>query len=58
MGKKIKGRKRHILTDTQGNLLALITHTADIQDRNGAPGVIAQACESFPSLALIFAPSR
>ena len=34
-GKKIKGRKRHILTDTQGNLLALITHTfADDRARN------------------------
>jgi transposase len=54
-GKKIKGRKRHILTDTDGNLLALVTHTADIQDRDGAPGVIAQACESFPSLVHIFA---
>jgi len=55
MGKKIKGRKRHILTDTQGNLRAVITHTADIQDRDGAPGVVAQACESFASLTHIFA---
>jgi transposase len=55
MGKKTKGRKRHIVTDTDGNLLALVTHTADIQDRDGAPGVIAQARESFPGLAHIFA---
>jgi transposase len=54
-GKKTKGRKRHIVTDTDGNLLALVTHAANIQDRDGAPGVIAQACESFPSLAHIFA---
>ncbi len=54
-GKKIKGRKRHILTDTQGNLLALITHTADIQDRDAAPGVIEQARESFPELTHVFA---
>jgi len=33
MGKKTKGRKRHILTDTDGNLLGLVTHTADFQDR-------------------------
>ena len=33
MGKKINGRKRHIVTDTYGNMLALSTHTADIQDR-------------------------
>ena len=56
-GKKTKGRKRHILTDTDGNLLALVTHTADIQDRDGAPGVIAQACESFPTLTHLFADS-
>lgn len=54
-GKKTKGRKRHILTDTDGNLLALVTHTADIQDRDGAPGVIMQACESFPTLTHLFA---
>ena len=55
MGKKTKGRKRHIVTDTDGNLLGLVTHTADIQGRDGAPGVIAQACESFPDLVHIFA---
>ena len=36
-GKKIKGRKRHILTDTEGNLVHAVVHTADIQDRDGAP---------------------
>ena len=55
MGKKTKGRKRHIVTDTDGNLLGLMTHTADIQDRDGAPGVIVQAVESYPTLAHIFA---
>lgn len=54
-GKKIKGRKRHILTDTQGNMLGAITHTADIQDRDGAPGVIADTMESFPTLVHLFA---
>lgn len=54
-GKKTKGRKRHIVTDTDGNLLGLVTHGADIQDRDGAPGVIAQACESFPTLVHVFA---
>ncbi len=33
MGKKIKGRNRHTVTDTEGNLLALVTHSANIQDR-------------------------
>lgn len=35
-GKKVKGRKRHILVDTQGHLLQVVVHTADIQDRDGA----------------------
>jgi transposase len=56
-GKKTKGRKRHIVTDTDGNMLALTTHTADVQDRDGGPGVIGQACESFPMLARVFADS-
>ena len=34
-GKKIKGKKRHILVDTQGLLLHAIVHAADIQDRDG-----------------------
>ncbi|MFQ5624819.1 MAG: IS5 family transposase [Paracoccaceae bacterium] len=54
-GKKTKGRKRHIVTDTEGNMLALTTHTADIQDRDGGPDVIKQACDDFPALACIFA---
>lgn len=35
-GKKIKGRKRHIVVDTLGLLLAVAVHSADIQDRDGA----------------------
>lgn len=35
-GKKVKGRKRHILVDTLGNLLQVVVHRADIQDRDGA----------------------
>ena len=54
-GKKITGRKRHILTDTQGNMLGAITHTANIQDRDGAPVAIAYTKESFPTLAHLFA---
>lgn len=54
-GKKIKGRKRHILTDTEGNMLGAITHTANVQDRDGAPDAIAYTKESFPTLAHLFA---
>ena len=33
-GKKVKGRKRHIVVDTLGLLLAVVVHTADFQDRD------------------------
>jgi transposase len=49
-GKKIKGRKRHILTDTQGNLVHAVIHTADIQDRDGAPLVLLEIIRRFPRL--------
>jgi transposase len=47
-GKKIKGRKRHIVTDTQGLLVGAVVHTADIQDRDGAPDVLASIRHNFP----------
>lgn len=42
-GKKIKGRKRHILVDTMGLLLVVIVHSAGIQDRDGARYVLGKA---------------
>ena len=39
-GKKVNGRKRHILVDTMGNLLLVVVHAADIQDRDGAKLVL------------------
>jgi putative transposase len=36
VGKKVKGRKRHILVDTMGNLVALVVHSAHLHDRQGA----------------------
>jgi hypothetical protein len=39
-GKKVRGRKRHIVTDTLGLLLFAVIHAADIQDRDGAPDVL------------------
>ena len=47
-GKKIKGRKRHIVTDTLGLLVGLIVHAADIQDRDGAPEVLKSIRHRFP----------
>ena len=54
-GKKIKGRKRHILTDTEGNLVHALIHTADIQDRDGAPLLLAEVVNRFPWLRHLFA---
>ena len=54
-GKKVKGRKRHIVTDTLGLLLSCIVHRADIQDRNGAQITIDEVLERFPSLRHFFA---
>ena len=56
-GKKIKGRKRNIVTDTQGHMLTGVVHEANIQDRDGAPGVISLACTSFSRIKHIFADS-
>ena len=54
-GKKVKGRKRHILTDTQGFLVTAVIHPADIQDRDGAPDVLKKIRFSFPWLRHVFA---
>ncbi len=42
-GKKVKGRKRHILTDTEGFIVTALVHAADIQDRDGAAAVLQEA---------------
>ena len=54
-GKKIKGRKRHIATDTAGNLLDALVHPADIQDRDRAPDLIERCRDAYPTLARFFA---
>jgi len=54
-GKCIKGRKRHIVTDTNGLIIGVVVHTADIQDRDGAPLVLASIRKTHPWLRLVFA---
>lgn len=54
-GKKVKGRKRHILTDTCGFLIFILVHAADIQDRDGAVDVLAAVRTRFPWLRHVFA---
>ena len=54
-GKKIKGKKRHILVDTQGLLMHAIVHAADIQDRDGGAMLMATLFGAFPFLTRLFA---
>lgn len=54
-GKKVKGRKRHIVTDTAGHLVGLQVHTADIQDRDGAVPLLASIRSLYPWLRHVFA---
>ncbi|MDI2113845.1 transposase [Commensalibacter nepenthis] len=52
-GKKIKGHKRHILTDTAGNMLGAIVHQTDIQNRDGAQTTIKSVMQTYFSLQVI-----
>lgn len=49
-GKKVKGRKRHIVTDVEGHLLHIKVHAANIHDTMAAPCVLDRAKEKFASL--------
>lgn len=48
--KKISGRKRHLLVDTQGLVLQATVHTADLQDRAAVPLLLEGAATKFPRL--------
>jgi putative transposase len=50
-GKQIKGRKRHILVDTEGFLLKAKVHAANIMDRDGIKPLLEGARERFPRLS-------
>lgn len=54
-GKKVKGRKRHIVTDTLGMLMTVVVHSADKQDRASAESVIETLKYRFPRLIKLFA---
>jgi putative transposase len=54
-GKKINGRKRHIIVDCLGLILAIHVHPADIQDRDGAKEVLLKLRGLFPLLTLVLA---
>ena len=56
-GKKIKGRKRHALVDTDGRGLVLEAHSASIQDRDGGGPLLCASRGSFPFIEKVFADS-
>ena len=51
VGKKIRSRKRHILTDTGGFLIFMLVHAADVQDRDGATRCAESGAFSLPLAA-------
>jgi len=54
-GKKVKGRKRHILVDTMGLLVCVLVLAANVQDRDAAKQVCARARRKLPRLRLLWA---
>jgi putative transposase len=55
--KKVNGRKRHIVVDTQGLLLGIAVHAASIQDADGAPDLLRRTKQPYCWLKVIFADS-
>jgi transposase len=53
--KKIMGRKRHVVTDTSGLIVGAVVHPGDVQDRDGAPAVLASIRSRWPWLRHVFA---
>ena len=54
-GKKVKGRKRHILVDTEGRLLHVIVTPANLSDRDGAECVLSDARPKLTRLKKVWA---
>lgn len=53
-GKKVKGRKRHLVVDTLGLLLAVTVTSASVQDRDAAAPVVAQAMAKAPAIKRLY----
>ena len=56
-GKKVKGRKRHVVVDTLGLLLAVSVTAASVQDRDAAHPVMAATLEKYPGVETVFVDS-
>ena len=54
-GKKVTGRKRHVVVDTLGLPLVAQVHPANVQDRDGAPAAIATLRQAMPSVRKVWA---
>lgn len=54
-GKRLKGRKIHVLVDTEGLPMKVVVHSAGMQDRDGAALVLARIRNRFPWLELVWA---
>jgi putative transposase len=54
-GKKIKGRKRHLVVDSQGSVLGVWGSPADVSDARGARVVLAQVLRRYPSAQIVIA---
>ncbi len=54
-GKKVSGRKRHLLVDTLGLVMAIKVHEADIQDRTGAVLLLRDLLNVFPRMGHLWA---
>lgn len=58
-GKKIKGRKRHLLVDTLGLLIAVVVTGANADDGTAAPRLLERvSAEAFPRLETIFGDNK
>jgi putative transposase len=53
--KKVKGRKRHIVTDTEGSLLEVLVQPANVQDNHGAVPLLRMVRRRLPRLRHVFA---
>lgn len=56
-GKKVKGRKRHLLVDVLGLILVVLVTPASVQDRDGAAPVLREAHRAYPTLKHVWADS-
>ncbi|NBB75583.1 MAG: IS5 family transposase [Bacteroidetes bacterium] len=54
-GKRVSGRKRHVLVDTMGFLLAVLVHSAGVHDSQRAPHLLRRIAGKVPRLRRIYA---